>query len=29
VTSATDRQIPFRIGVNAGSLPEEVHNSLR
>src|SRR5260370_9101061 len=29
VTAAKERQIPFRIGVNAGSLPEEVHKSLR
>src|SRR5439155_1600648 len=28
-TAAKERQIPFRIGVNAGSLPEEVHKSLR
>ncbi len=27
--AAKERQIPFRIGVNAGSLPEEVHKSLR
>ena len=29
VTAAKAREIPFRIGVNAGSLPEEVHKSLR
>ncbi|TMC80760.1 MAG: flavodoxin-dependent (E)-4-hydroxy-3-methylbut-2-enyl-diphosphate synthase [Chloroflexi bacterium] len=29
VTAAKERQIPFRIGVNAGSLPEEVHKTLR
>ena len=29
VTAAKERDIPFRIGVNAGSLPEEVHKSLR
>src|SRR5438270_2634348 len=29
VTAAKEREIPFRIGVNAGSLPEEVHRSLR
>src|SRR5437773_10391597 len=29
VTAAKERQIPFRIGVNAGSLPEEVHETLR
>jgi (E)-4-hydroxy-3-methylbut-2-enyl-diphosphate synthase len=29
VTAARERDIPFRIGVNAGSLPEEVHKSLR
>ena len=29
VNAAKERQIPFRIGVNAGSLPEEVHKSLR
>src|SRR5438132_1153205 len=29
VMAAKERQIPFRIGVNAGSLPEEVHKSLR
>ena len=29
VTAAKERDIPFRIGVNAGSLPEEVHRSLR
>src|SRR5260370_41332741 len=29
VTAAKERQIPFRIGVNAGSLPEEVHKSMR
>ena len=29
VTAAKEHDIPFRIGVNAGSLPEEVHKSLR
>ncbi|HLQ62622.1 MAG TPA: flavodoxin-dependent (E)-4-hydroxy-3-methylbut-2-enyl-diphosphate synthase, partial [Candidatus Acidoferrales bacterium] len=29
VQAAKEREIPFRIGVNAGSLPEEVHKSLR
>ena len=29
VNAAKERDIPFRIGVNAGSLPEEVHKSLR
>jgi len=29
VAAAKERDIPFRIGVNAGSLPEEVHKSLR
>src|SRR5205814_5257440 len=29
VTAAKAREIPFRIGANAGSLPEEVHKSLR
>src|SRR5438128_11314757 len=29
LTAAKERQIPFRIGVNAGSLPEEVHKSMR
>ncbi|HKA10654.1 MAG TPA: flavodoxin-dependent (E)-4-hydroxy-3-methylbut-2-enyl-diphosphate synthase [Candidatus Dormibacteraeota bacterium] len=29
VTAAKERDIPFRIGVNAGSLPEEVHRNLR
>lgn len=29
VAAAKERGIPFRIGVNAGSLPEEVHRSLR
>jgi (E)-4-hydroxy-3-methylbut-2-enyl-diphosphate synthase len=29
VNAAKERDIPFRIGVNAGSLPEEVHRSLR
>jgi (E)-4-hydroxy-3-methylbut-2-enyl-diphosphate synthase len=29
VTAAKEREVPFRIGVNAGSLPEEVHKSLR
>ena len=29
VMAAKEREIPFRIGVNAGSLPEEVHKSLR
>src|SRR4029077_3412036 len=29
VMAAKERQIPFRIGVNAGSLPEEVHKSMR
>ena len=29
VKSAKERDIPFRIGVNAGSLPEEVHRNLR
>jgi (E)-4-hydroxy-3-methylbut-2-enyl-diphosphate synthase len=29
VNAAKERQIPFRIGVNAGSLPEEVHKSMR
>jgi (E)-4-hydroxy-3-methylbut-2-enyl-diphosphate synthase len=29
VTAAKERDIPFRIGVNAGSLPEEVHKSMR
>lgn len=29
VRAAKEREIPFRIGVNAGSLPEEVHKSLR
>src|SRR5438270_12531786 len=29
VKAAKERQIPCRIGVNAGSLPEEVHKSLR
>src|SRR5215470_17839023 len=29
VTAAKERDIPFRIGVNAGSLPEEVHKNLR
>ncbi|MGH7776342.1 MAG: flavodoxin-dependent (E)-4-hydroxy-3-methylbut-2-enyl-diphosphate synthase [Candidatus Dormibacterales bacterium] len=29
VRAAKVREIPFRIGVNAGSLPEEVHKSLR
>jgi (E)-4-hydroxy-3-methylbut-2-enyl-diphosphate synthase len=29
VAAAKERDIPFRIGVNAGSLPEEVHRNLR
>jgi (E)-4-hydroxy-3-methylbut-2-enyl-diphosphate synthase len=29
VQAAKERGIPFRIGVNAGSLPEEVHKTLR
>src|SRR2546430_523344 len=29
VKAAKERDVPFRIGVNAGSLPEEVHKSLR
>src|SRR6202171_5917485 len=29
VNAGTERDIPFRIGVNAGSLPEEVHKSMR
>ena len=29
VEAAKERGIPFRIGVNAGSLPEEVHRNLR
>jgi (E)-4-hydroxy-3-methylbut-2-enyl-diphosphate synthase len=29
VAAAKERDVPFRIGVNAGSLPEEVHKSLR
>jgi len=29
VQAAKERDVPFRIGVNAGSLPEEVHKSLR
>jgi (E)-4-hydroxy-3-methylbut-2-enyl-diphosphate synthase len=29
VRAAKERDVPFRIGVNAGSLPEEVHKSLR
>ncbi len=29
VRSAKERDVPFRIGVNAGSLPEEVHRNLR
>ncbi len=29
VRAAKERDIPFRIGVNAGSLPEETHRSLR
>src|SRR5437868_8943554 len=29
VSAAKEREIPFRIGVNAGSLPEEVHKSMR
>ncbi|MGH7882450.1 MAG: flavodoxin-dependent (E)-4-hydroxy-3-methylbut-2-enyl-diphosphate synthase [Candidatus Dormibacteraceae bacterium] len=29
VRAAIERDIPFRIGVNAGSLPEEVHKTLR
>src|SRR5207302_8332743 len=29
VNAAKEREIPFRIGVNAGSLPEEVHKTLR
>lgn len=29
VRAAKEREIPFRIGVNAGSLPEEVHRNLR
>ena len=29
VAAAKERDIPFRIGVNAGSLPEEVHKSMR
>ncbi len=29
VKAAKERDIPFRIGVNAGSLPEEVHKNLR
>jgi (E)-4-hydroxy-3-methylbut-2-enyl-diphosphate synthase len=29
VTAAKERDIPFRIGVNAGSLPEEVHKTMR
>jgi (E)-4-hydroxy-3-methylbut-2-enyl-diphosphate synthase len=29
VRAAKERDIPFRIGVNAGSLPEEVHRNLR
>jgi (E)-4-hydroxy-3-methylbut-2-enyl-diphosphate synthase len=29
VRAAKERDIPFRIGVNAGSLPEEVHKTLR
>ena len=29
VRAAKERDVPFRIGVNAGSLPEEVHRNLR
>jgi len=29
VAAAKERDIPFRIGVNAGSLPEEVHKTMR
>jgi (E)-4-hydroxy-3-methylbut-2-enyl-diphosphate synthase len=29
VEAAKERDIPFRIGVNAGSLPEEVHKTMR
>ncbi len=29
VRAAKERDVPFRIGVNAGSLPEEVHKNLR
>ncbi|MEP7104680.1 MAG: flavodoxin-dependent (E)-4-hydroxy-3-methylbut-2-enyl-diphosphate synthase [Chloroflexota bacterium] len=29
VGAAKERDIPFRIGVNAGSLPEEVHKTMR
>ncbi|GAC1657682.1 MAG: flavodoxin-dependent (E)-4-hydroxy-3-methylbut-2-enyl-diphosphate synthase [Candidatus Dormibacteraceae bacterium] len=29
VLAAKERDIPFRIGVNAGSLPEEVHKTMR
>ena len=29
VRAAKEREVPFRIGVNAGSLPEEVHKTLR
>ena len=29
VNAAKEREIPFRIGVNAGSLPEEVHKTMR
>src|ERR1700730_11236117 len=29
VNAAKERDIPFRIGVNAGSLPEEVHKTMR
>jgi (E)-4-hydroxy-3-methylbut-2-enyl-diphosphate synthase len=29
VRAAKEREVPFRIGVNAGSLPEEVHRNLR
>jgi (E)-4-hydroxy-3-methylbut-2-enyl-diphosphate synthase len=29
VRAARERDVPFRIGVNAGSLPEEVHKTLR
>src|SRR4029077_7509102 len=29
VSAAKEREIPFRIGVTAASLPEEFHNSLR
>src|SRR5439155_19904766 len=29
VTAAKARQIPFRIGVTAGSLPEDVHKRMR